>query len=186
MTVVAAPIARARRMPRWLVALLVAVGVIAVACMLGGFAVARYVSTPRFRNNGISMTPCFADGATLTANKLDDGERQALRRGDIVIYRPPINTESSYIKRIIAVGGDQIAIHDGKVFLNGAALDEPYVAQPALYRYPLGGDAPYTVPDGAVFALGDNRNNSADSHVHGAVTLDRVTHKVTSSCAGRP
>jgi signal peptidase I len=186
MSAVAAPIASQRRIPRWLIALLIVVGLLTLACLVGSFALARYVTTPRFRINGASMAPCFADGAMLTTSKLDEGGRLALRHGDIVVYDAPLNVDRKYIQRIVAVGGDQITIRNGQVVLNGAVLDEPYVAQPPLYRYPLRGDEPETVPANSVVVLGDNRNNSADSHGFGAVALNRVTHKVASSCMGQP
>jgi signal peptidase I len=187
MATVAAPIAGRRRTPRWVIALLIVVALLAIAGMAGTFALVRYTTTPRFRFNGASMAPCFTDQAMITASALDDGGRQTLRRGDIVVFDFPFRTDKSHIKRIIAVGGDQIAIRDGQVFLNGAVLDEPHIEQPPIYRYPQpDGGVPYTVPTGTIFVLGDNRNNSHDSHSFGAVALNSVTHKVTSACAGQP
>ncbi|MEA4882244.1 MAG: signal peptidase I [Clostridia bacterium] len=63
-----------------------------------------------------------------------------------------------YIKRVIALAGDTIEINAGVVFLNGKALDEPYIMEPPYYNY-----GPSVVPEGHVFVMGDNRNNSDDS-----------------------
>ena len=151
-----------------------------------------------YRVDGTSMTPTLHDGAYLIVNKtvyfhfdknallnwLPGPEREDQAdtylfhqpaRGDIVVLNPPLNTNKPYIKRVIGLAGDRIAIHDGKVYVNDVPLDEPYISGPPLYRYPQGaGNDAYTVPEGHVFVLGDNRNNSQDSHGFGAVALDSI------------
>lgn len=83
--------------------------------------------------------------------------------GDIIVFKSELTTASGQskllIKRVIAVGGDTIAIHDGTVYLNGVAMDEPYTKD-GYTNTEL--DETF-VPDGYVFAMGDNRQNSADS-----------------------
>jgi signal peptidase I len=107
-------------------------------------------------------------------------------RGEVVVFRRPgvtishkvpilnvkWNTKVNFIKRVIAVGGDTIEIHDLTVYVNNKPLKEPYVAQPPFYRMP-----PVKVPKGSVFLMGDNRNNSLDSHVWGALPLKYVQSK---------
>ncbi|MCR4657645.1 MAG: signal peptidase I [Lachnospiraceae bacterium] len=82
------------------------------------------------------------------------------QRGDIVIFRFPDDEKQLFIKRVIGLPGETLFIQDGKVYINGSEtpLDEPYVN-----GEPLGDYGPVTVPEGAYFMLGDNRNNSADS-----------------------
>ncbi len=82
------------------------------------------------------------------------------KRGDIVIFRFPDDEKQLFIKRVIGLPGETLFIQDGKVYINGSEtpLDEPYVN-----GEPLGDYGPVTVPEGAYFMLGDNRNNSADS-----------------------
>ncbi len=79
-------------------------------------------------------------------------------RGDIVVLDPPVRSDKPYIKRVIALPG------------------EAYIAEPPRYTYPFNAGE-YTVPEGDVFVMGDNRNNSSDSHVFGPVALDHIIGK---------
>jgi len=90
------------------------------------------------------------------------------RRGDIVVFRAPPaasnGTKKDFIKRVIGLGGDTISVHyDEKseqnvLFVNGKPLREPYLREPMAYQYP-----PTRVPQGMLFVMGDNRNDSNDS-----------------------
>jgi signal peptidase I len=90
-------------------------------------------------------------------------------RGDVVVMIDPTDEQKStyVVKRIVAVEGDRVRIEGGALFLNGHYASEPYIREAMSYDFPLGrpsrGLAEYTVPEGAVFALGDNRNKSEDS-----------------------
>lgn len=85
------------------------------------------------------------------------------QRGDVVVADGYINYGDPLVKRIIAVGGDTVDIdfEQGVVYVNGTALDEPYVAAPTTNRYDV--VFPVTVPEGHVFLMGDNRQRSLDS-----------------------
>lgn len=80
------------------------------------------------------------------------------QRGDIIIFRFPDDESILYIKRIVGMPGETVNIRDGKVYINGEELDEPYLTVATEGDY-----GPYEVPEGHYFMLGDNRNNSADS-----------------------
>jgi signal peptidase I len=97
-------------------------------------------------------------------------------RGDIVVLDPPVRSDKPYIKRVIALPGETVAVRDGKVYVNGEPLEEAYIAEPPRYTYPFNAGE-YTVPEGDVFVMGDNRNNSSDSHVFGPVALDHIIGK---------
>lgn len=141
-----------------------------------------------FKVEGSSMEPTLHDGEFLLVDKavywslpialvrrldpgLDpstDGQRAYLfhtpERGDIIVFQFPRDTSRDFIKRVIGVPGDSVEIRDGRVYVNGKPLDEPYIMAPPHYQMP-----PVSVPSGHYFVLGDNRNNSSDSHVWGLV-----------------
>ena len=85
------------------------------------------------------------------------------QRGEVAVFRAPPEPDTDYIKRIIGLPGDTVAVQNGRVFVNGAPLVEPYVEFPADYSFPGNGDG-LVVPDGNYFVLGDNRPESLDSH----------------------
>ena len=104
------------------------------------------------------------------------------KRGDIVVFTPPPDWQSGsavtpYIKRVIGVGGDNIEIHDGNVFVNDIELVEPYVFQengkPQQTEDVLQ-TAHWAVPEGELFLMGDHRGSSADSREFGTVGVDKV------------
>ena len=81
------------------------------------------------------------------------------QRGDIVVFKYPDDESVSYVKRIIGLPGETVEIMQGVTYINGEALDEPYLKEtPAKRDY-----GPYVVPEGCYFMMGDNRNNSKDS-----------------------
>jgi signal peptidase I len=85
-------------------------------------------------------------------------------RGDIIVFRYPNEPSRDFIKRVIGVPGDLVEVKDGVVRVNGEPLREEYTADAPRYAYPA-----KRVPEGEYFVLGDNRNNSSDSHVWGLV-----------------
>jgi len=103
----------------------------------------------------------------------------AYKRGDIVVFRPPPDwvgdDDTPFIKRVIAVGGDDVAFRDGGVLINGTPLDEPYIFE--VGGEPQDTNSPQesvTVPIGELFLMGDHRSDSADSRAFGPVEVDRV------------
>ena len=98
------------------------------------------------------------------------------QRGDVIVFEYPRDISKDYIKRVIAVPGDTVEIRDQRVYINDQLLDEPYLQGAPTYCY--GSDICtnniFTVPDGTVFVMGDNRTNSSDSRDWGALSLERA------------
>lgn len=124
----------------------------------------------RVRVENVSMKPTLQPGEFLLVNrvayKLGDPSI-----GDIIVFHAPGVSEMDYIKRIIGLPDDLVRINDGTVSVNGQPLYEPYIADPPNYS------GEWIVPEGEYFVLGDNRNNSSDSHLWGFVPQEDIVGK---------
>lgn len=109
--------------------------------------------------NGESMKPTLNNGDWLTVKAINT----TYERGDIVVITQPNSLNEPLIKRVIAVAGDTVDINfaQGTVKINGELINEPYIAEPTERMFDVA--FPVTVPEGCVFVMGDNRNNSLDS-----------------------
>ncbi len=107
--------------------------------------------------DGPSMRPTLQSQERLVVNKFIY-KFNPPEHGDILVFRYPRDTTRDFIKRVIAVPGDTIEIKDGRVFVNDQLLNEPYILEKTRSEYPKA-----TVPQGTIFVMGDNRNNSEDS-----------------------
>lgn len=134
------------------------------------FLAINFVSA-RIRVDGVSMEPSFQLGDYVVVNRLAYRAGE-LERGDIVVFPAPNDPELDYIKRVIALPGDSIAIYNGAVVVNGLTLQEPYLLEGQFGNY-----AEHIVPEGSVFVMGDNRNNSDDSRSWGFLQIDSIIGK---------
>jgi len=124
----------------------------------------------RVRVDGFSMVPTLQDGEYVLVNRL--AYRNSLpTRGDIIVFVSPQAPNLDLIKRVIGLPGDTVRIFDGKVQINGETLQEPYIAAAPVYN------GEWQVPDGNLFVLGDNRNDSSDSHAWGLLPIENVIGK---------
>jgi signal peptidase I len=139
--------------------------VLAVVLFLGINAISA-----RVRVDGSSMNPTLQNGEFVLVNRLAYriGDMQ---RGDIIVFRSINEPDLDLIKRIIGVPGDDVLIQSGQVTVNGQPLSEPYIAAPPHYS------GEWRVPEGLLFVLGDNRNDSSDSHQWGLLPFENVIGK---------
>ena len=124
----------------------------------------------RVRVDGFSMRPTLDDGEFVLVSKLNY-KLSNVQRGDIIVFHYPMDPEQELIKRVIGLPGDRIEVNEGIVYVNGQALEEPYIAAPPAYS------SQWNVPEDRLFVLGDNRNDSSDSHSWGFLPFENVVGK---------
>ncbi|HEX3465677.1 MAG TPA: signal peptidase I [Candidatus Elarobacter sp.] len=140
-----------------------------------------------------SMEPTLQISDVLLVNEFEYRFTKP-HEGDIVVFPPPTPSPNDFIKRTIGLPGDNIRVHNGVVYRNGVALVEPYIADKPRYELEIKNygiyvdgspldpamanvppkdkwSAPDRIPDGCYMMMGDNRNNSEDSHIWGFAQL---------------
>lgn len=123
--------------------------------------------------NGASMEPNFHNGEYILTNKIEYKLTDP-KRGDVVIFKSPRNKDIDYIKRVIGLPGDVVALKNNTIYVNGKRLDERYLA-PDVYIF--GGSylregSEVVIPDGKYFVMGDNRPHSSDSREFGPIAKE--------------
>ena len=148
----------------WIISIAAAV---VMALLIRTFIVELYIV------DGPSMRPTLQHEERLVVSKFIYKLRDP-ERGEVLIFRYPRDPSRDFIKRVIAIGGDTIEIRDGRVYLNGKMQTEDYILEKTRSEYPK-----VTVPEGTVFVMGDNRNNSDDSRFAdvGFVPFDLIKGK---------
>lgn len=159
----------------WIKALVIAVVLV--------FVIRQFLFSP-YIVDGSSMMPNFESGERLIVNKIIYDIRKP-RFGEVVVFDVP-EEGRKFIKRVIGVPGDQIRLEGDQLYINGELIEEPYIkeaieaaqAQGGLYNdeadFPNQRVTGDTVPEGMIFALGDNRGDSTDSRMIGFVSMDEI------------
>ncbi|KAL2339744.1 hypothetical protein Fmac_007684 [Flemingia macrophylla] len=148
-----------------------------VALLWSTFSELRYIPSS-------SMYPTLRVGDRILVEKASYYIRSPSIH-DIVTFKDPTqhsgeNTDAIFIKRIVAKAGDTVEVHHGALYINGVAQQEDFIAGPPTYTMQL-----TYVPKGHVYVLGDNRNNSFDSHVWGPLPIKNISGRYVT-CYHRP
>jgi signal peptidase I len=122
--------------------------------------VAVNFATGRFRIEGSSMEPSMHPNQYVLVDKLSYMLGDP-KRGDVIVFNYPQATDRDFIKRVIGLPGETVAVRGGVVYVNDVPLDEPYISAPPTY------ESTWTLGPNEYFVLGDNRNSSSDSHAWG-------------------
>jgi signal peptidase I len=128
------------------------------------------LSTARVRQDGFSMGSTLPNGSYILADRLAYRQSEP-ERGDIIIFSFPLNPEQDLLKRVVGLPGESITVQDGIVSVNGTVLEESYITEPPAYN------GTWDVPEGQYFVLGDNRNDSRDSHQWGFLPRENIMAK---------
>ncbi len=154
-----------------------------------------------FRVDGLSMTPSLDNNEMLLVNRnaylsfdtwsfvdwvpgVEHREPNTVypfsppERGDIVVFNAPVSSaDKPYIKRVVGLEGETVEIRNNGVYIDGQLIDEPYLEGAATFCSGGRDCGEVEVPQGSVFVLGDNRDNSQDSRVFGPVSVDSIIGK---------
>jgi signal peptidase I len=148
--------------------LTVAVAILLALVIRTFVAESRYIPSP-------SMVPTLYPGDRIVVEKLSYRFRDPQPQ-DVVVFYPPNQlqmagypADQAFIKRVIAVAGQTVQVSQGRVYVDQIPLNESYVGEPPTYEMPA-----VRVPTGMLFVMGDNRNNSNDSHVWGFLPQTNV------------
>lgn len=176
--------------------------VIAIALAL---LIRYFVGTPTVVKQ-TSMYPTLKSEQRLILNRLFRTFNGMPERGDIITFEEPSTSipsgvkavydrefdnwwdnftyyvlevgKKSFIKRVIALPGEHVKIENGKIYINGKQLKEDYLQERVITEVKNGNMADFVVPEGYIFAVGDNREYSSDSRVFGCVPIDKIESKV--------
>ena len=153
---------------RWFISL----ALLAVVWLVLPFPLRSLINTAtaRVRVDGFAMGTTLPNGSYVLADRLIYQQNNP-QRGDIVVLNSPLDPNLDLIKRVIGLPGETIAVTDGTMTINGSPLEETYITDPPLYN------GKWIVPDGHFFVLGDNRNDSSDSHVWGFLPHENIIAK---------
>jgi signal peptidase I len=154
-----------------------------------------------FRVDGLSMTPSLQNNEMVLVNRnvylhfdkwalvdwlpgVDHKDTDIVypfhppERGDIIVFNAPVeNASKPYIKRVIGLPGETVEAKGGHVYIDGTEIDEPYLKGETTYCRLDQDCPPVTVPEGHIFVMGDNRDNSSDSRAFGVVDVDSIIGK---------
>ncbi|MHB1125505.1 MAG: signal peptidase I [Bacillota bacterium] len=148
----------------WVVSILIAVVI--------SLTIRTYIAEARWIPSG-SMEPTLEIGDRIIIDKIFF-KQTGIHRHDVIVFDPPYYDaeKKALIKRVIGLPGDEVEVRNGQVLVNGQALIEPYEMEKPAVDY-----GPVTIPEGMLFVMGDNRNNSMDSRSWGYLPEKNIIGK---------
>lgn len=177
----------------WLLCIIIAVVV--------AFVIKYFIGTPTMVKS-VSMYPTLIEGQRLILNRMPRTFKQAPKRGDIITFEEPSKLDAtstiatydkeiegfldnfayhvleigkrSYIKRVIALPGEHVEIKDKKIYINGEELEEEYLQENVETEVQNSNLQDFIVPENCIFALGDNRSQSADCRKFGCIPMEKI------------
>lgn len=176
-----------------------------VIALILALIIRYFIGTPTVVQQ-VSMKPTLIEGQRLILNKIPARFSKNFKRGDIITFEAPSNLnansikaeynyepsnifnkftyyvleihKTSYIKRVIALPGEHVEIKNGKVYINGEKLEENYLSSSVVTDYKNPNLVDFTVPEGYIFAMGDNRDQSMDCREFGCIPINKIESKV--------
>lgn len=145
--------------------------ILIITAVILAWLIKSFVVQPFYIPSG-SMEPTLYPGDRVLVNKFLYRFKEP-EPGNIVVFVPPGSAEKDYIKRIVAVEGEEIEAKNGKVYINGKSKSEPYI----INMYNSSSYGPEKIPSDHVFVMGDNRPNSRDGRVFGPLSNDKIVGK---------
>ncbi len=145
--------------------------ILIITAVILAWLIKSFVVQPFYIPSG-SMEPTLYPGDRVLVNKFLYRFKEP-DAGNIVVFVPPGSTDKDYIKRIVAVEGEEIEAKDGKVYIDGKSKNEPYI----INMYKSSNYGPERIPSDHVFVMGDNRPNSRDGRVFGPFSNDKIVGK---------
>ena len=134
------------------------------------FSFRAYVAEAYYIPSG-SMMPTLNISDRIITNKFIYNFTD-IKRGDVVVFNPPIESKSPFVKRVIGLPNETISVNNGVVYIDNEPLEESYISAPPINNF-----SPYKIPDNNYFLMGDNRNSSNDSRFWGTVSIDDIIGK---------
>jgi signal peptidase I len=143
-----------------------------VAIVAAAFVIAMLVQAFLFKPftvHQVSMQPNLIEGDRILINRLVYHFHDP-NPGDVIVFHSAVVEGEDLVKRVVAVAGESVAVHDGALYVNGVKKDEPYLKEQGFE----GEMSETVIPADQVFVMGDNRNNSGDSRMFGPIEIDSI------------
>lgn len=143
-----------------------------IVAVVLAFVIRFFLFQPFFIPSG-SMEPTLKKGDRIVVNKITYRFSEP-KRGDIIVFKYPVNPKRDFIKRLIGLPGETLEVKNNQVYIDGKVLEQSFLPKNLTYRSNFG---PVKIPEKQYFMMGDNRNNSEDSRFWGNLPEKNIVGK---------